>query len=168
MANSIRTNIRTAVKTALKTIIAGNDNGNGWTYNSTIVNNNIGIPPRSIEDMMEFPFINFDFGEERAANAEVGSSLQTGGANKQLLHNSVDAMCDCFMKADDQTLAQDKILADLQALFGQNYSIDNTVFNTIYSRSIPFGVENNNPNCGITVYFRIWYRIYSSNPAISG
>lgn len=162
---TIRRNIMEAVKSALKTIIENNDSGNGYRYHYTITDSNINDRPVSFENMAAFPAINIDFGDESCANDTTGNMLQTGG-NRQLLHLSMECMFDCFLLSDNQSEAQDDMLADLQALFGNNYTIDGAVFNCIYSRSVPFGMQSNSPNCGISVVFKIYYRIYSSNPNV--
>jgi len=59
-------------------------------------------------------------------------------------------------------------LADLQAAFGTDYTIANTVFSCAYKSSTPFGLTLQMPNCGIAVSFIVWYRIYQTNPNISG
>ncbi len=163
---SIKTNIRNAITTRLKLIIAGNDNGYGYTYNNTIRDNNINDRAKSPEQMREFPSINMGWGDELAANADVGKALQTGG-NRQLLHNSTDFAFTCYLKDMDQSLAQENLLADIQAVM-QDYTINDTVFNSVYYSSSPFGLDMDKPNCGIVIIFRIWYRIYQTNPNVTG
>ena len=165
--STIRTTIRDGVKTLLKRIIINNDSGMGYLYQNTLTNNNFADPPASVENMREFPFINIFFGDENCANSDMGAALQTGG-NRQLWHNKFELLLDCYLHSEDQGVAQDRILADLQAVFGNDYTIDNTVFSCAYVSSTPFGIEVQRPNCGISVSFNVWYRIYQTNPNISG
>lgn len=166
--SSVKTNIRTVgIPALLKRIQSGVDSGNGWLYTNTIGANNIGDPPKSPEQMGELPFINLHFGDESCANANTGAALQTGG-NRQLWHNSFDLEMDVFMSAEDVALAQENMLADVLAAFGNDYTIAGTVFSCAYKSSVNFGLETNRPNCGITIVFTVWYRIYQTNPAISG
>jgi hypothetical protein len=164
---TVRTNIRAGVKTVLQRVIAGQSNGYGHTYVNTITAAQCGDRPQSVENMPVFPFVNIDIGTEQCANANSASALQTGG-NRQLWHLSFDLLLDCFMKAEDISAAQDSILADVQAAFGADYTINNTVFSCAYNNSIPFGMESDMPNCGITIMFTVWYRIYQTNPNVSG
>lgn len=159
--SSHRKIIRDEIKTVLKTIIEGNNNGAGYSYINTIHNNCINDPMVAPENMKEFPSINLSLGKEECLNSRAGSQQ---GSNRQLLKNQCDVIFDCFLLDENQSDAQDNILADLQALFGENYSINSKVFNTMYKDSIPFGMKTNQPNCGITIIFTIWYRILSNNP----
>lgn len=172
--SSVRTSIReTGVKSLLKRIIAGQDAGaavgttSGYLFKNTIRDQNIGIPPTSVENMHEFPFVNVFFENEVCANASPPSALQTGG-NRQLWHNTLTLVLDWHLLADDQQLAQDDILADTLAAFGNDYTMNNTVFSCAYASSQPFGTELNKPNCGITIQLNVWYRIFQTNPDVAG
>lgn len=159
--------IRDAVKTVLKRIITNNDAGTGYVYYNTITENHIGSPPRSVERMGEFPFINVYYEDERCANSNASAALQTGG-NRQLWHNTITLVMDCWLVGDNILDEQDKILADIQAAFGNDYTINNSAFSCAYESSSPFGTESNRPSGGITVRFNVWYRIYQTNPALHG
>jgi len=167
--SSIRTHIRdNGIKILLKRIIAGANSGTGYTYVNTIRDQNIGIPVTSVERMREFPFVNVYFDTEDCANSNASAALQTGG-NRQLWHNTIALVLDCWLVgAEDQQLAQDNILADIQAAFGNDYTINNTVFSCAYAGSTPFGTEVNRPDCGITIRMNVWYRIFQTNPGLSG
>jgi len=164
---SARENIREGVQTLLQRIILNNDSGMGYLFQHTLKKNNFSDPPTSIENMREFPFVNIFFGDEVCKNSDIGSALQTGG-NRQLWHNSFDLVMDVYIKNQNVGVAQDRILADLQAVFGNDYTINNTVFACAYKSGTPFGLEIQKPNCGISITFTIWYRIYQTNPNVSG
>jgi hypothetical protein len=165
--STARTNIRNGVKSVLKNIVAGVDSGYGYLYKNTIADNNIGIPPRTVEQMREFPFINIYFDEEICENTNRGNCLQTGG-NRQLWHNQVVLVLDCWITGDDSETIKDDILGDILAVFGNNYTINGTVFECAYSGSVPFGVDSNRPSGGITVKIKLWYDIYQTNPSTLG
>lgn len=167
--SSIRTHIRdSGIKILLKRIITGANSGGGYVYVNTIREQNIGIPVTSVERMKEFPFINVYFDNEVCANSSPPSALQTGG-NRQLWHNATTLILDCWIVgAEDPQLAQENILADILAVFGNDYTINSTVFSCAYESSQPFGTELNRPDCGITIRFDVWYRIFQTNPGLSG
>jgi hypothetical protein len=69
---------------------------------------------------------------------------------------------------DDVLTEQDKILGDIQAAFGNDYTIGGTVFSCAYESAQPFGTETNRPSGGITIRLTVWYRIFQTNPNVSG
>ena len=162
-ASLAKTRIREAIKYGLGTIIAGTPIGD-YTFQSTI--REVCDPPKHPQGFRECIAVNLLFGKDQSAE----SSVMKQGDNQGLLHESFIVTLDCYMNEnDDPALAQDKLLADLQAYFGKYSYIPDaygnaTAFNCIFQDAIPFGLKIQNPNCGITVTFRVWYRIYRSNP----
>lgn len=161
---SIRTKIRDAIQWGLTQITTTN----GYNYTVT----NAYDPPRSLENMSDFPCINIHYGNETATNSQVGSHLVAG--NESLLHNTFSCEFDCVLSdIDDPQLAQDKILADLQKYFGTKHWVPDsdgaaTAFNIIYESSEPWGIHEKRPLTGITVRFNVWYRQVVGNPGVSG
>lgn len=127
-------------------------------------------PPRSIEELEEYPCCNVLIEDGFSQN----SSDTRLGQNQGLLHNSFILAIDCFLQdINDQALAQDRILADVQKYFGINFGIPDsdgyaTAFNCYYESNIPHGIRNTAPNCGILIRFRVWYRQQLINPGQSG
>ena len=163
MSVHVRTNLRETLKYNLGLITTTNG------YNRTI--RDIGDPPKSPENFKEFPAVNIDFGTERAANANPGGHTQYG-ANLWIYENQIDVVMDFFMVAENMSLEQETILADVQKYFGtgHNYAIPtaagvHTVLDFIYIESTPFGLKVNRPNCGIQIIYRAWYRQRGDNPA---
>lgn len=162
MADSALTNIRNAIKFGLTKIDGTGD------YNLDI--KEVGDPPKDIENMSgKLPFVNLDFGPEDNLNKLAGEHFQVG-ANEALLSNRFIFTLDWFMKsANDTRILQEQALADSQRYFGNNYYVPDsggtrTVFNCLYDGSEPFGLERNQPNCGISVRFIVWYRILLTDP----
>jgi hypothetical protein len=126
----------------------------------------VGDPPRAIENMTSFPFINLFMGREVCDNV----SDPTKEGNQAKLFNSFTLRMECFLKeANNIPLAQDNFLGDIQKYFGNNYYIPltgtRTVFNCIYAGSSPFGMLENIPNvCGIDVDLKIYYRQLLTDP----
>ena len=178
--DSIRSQIRQAAIYGLKnriieggTAIRYSDAGN-TTVSSVGYYNSFGDmvfdPPKSWEQIPQFPACNVSMEEEVCAN---GANVQLD-QNQALLHNGFRLRMDCFLNDDnDPALAQDKILHDVQKYFGINYYIPDstgaaTAFNCYYESSDPFGIDKVKPNCGITIYYKVWYRQQLINPAVSG
>jgi len=162
---SIRQKLREAIEYGVKQITVANG------YNYTV--KGAYDPPIGLEQMQEFPSINISYEQETAANADLGSHLQTGG-NEALLHNSFIVQFDCLLSdIENMSDSQDKMLADIQKYFGNYYWIPDsngnaTAFNCIYMSSTPWGVHERKPLTGITVEYLVWYRQYLTNPAVSG
>jgi hypothetical protein len=140
-------------------------------YNSTM--RAVYDPPSEIDSMTDFPSCILEVGNETCENANTGSHLQTGG-NQALLHNQFDFIIHMVLSdANAHALAREKALADVKKYFGTHWNLPNsygeaTAFNCFYVGSDPWGVNAQKLLTGISITFRVWYRHYLSDPAISG
>ena len=137
-------------------------------YYSTI--REVNDPPRNPTTMNRFASVNLTIGREDCANENAGSHLQRG-QNLFRLHNSFVAEMDCYLfDVNNPVQAQEYILADVKKHFSLNYYIPDeasgarTAFNSIYSASLPWGLTIDKPNCGITIWLRVWYREEATDP----
>lgn len=159
----VRTNIREAIKRGLLSIQKGVACGN-YTFKSTVYE--VCDPPKAPNEFKELVAINLFFGDERS----VESALMVQGDNRGMYQMSVDMTLDCFLNSNDEpSLTQEKILADTIAYFGKNYHIPDqygnaTVFQVLYESSSPFGMKIQNPDCGVTINFKVWYRMVRLDP----
>ena len=169
MSQHVRTAIREAVKFGLNTIIKGNTispSSGTYTYNNTI--RNIGDPPKSPNEFKNFPAVNIYLGDENNTKAAITSNAFTFG-NENLLYNSFVLHLDFFIKSNTVALAQENILADVQAYFGTYWNIPDsggtaTAFNSIYKSSEVFGIKGKSPTCGISIDFNVNYRQFAQSP----
>jgi len=159
-------------------IIAGGNairyktSGNTTVYNDAYYNDMKAAyrPSRSFEQMDRYPCCNVVDDEEFC---ETSSNIQLD-QNQALLHNEFRLNITCFLKdTNNQGLAQNKILSDIQTYFGINYHIPDadgskTCFNCYYQSCTKFGIESNVDSCGIEIVYIVWYRQQLTNPRISG
>ena len=127
-------------------------------------------PVRTYEQFDVYPCINVSTENEICDNASDFTIEQ-----QQLrLHNSFILQMVAFLNDNnDPALAEDKILADIQMYFGKNFRIPDsagtaTAFNCYYEGAEPIGTNRTKPNTGIIVKYRVWYRQFSTDPAIAG
>ena len=101
-------------------------------------------------------------------DGDLVQGLSNPSRNRILVEHELDGTYALRPIAESEKVkAFPKLLADLQAMMA-DYTVNNTVFNSAYYSSTPFGLDLNQPNCGIVVTFRIWYRIYQTNPNVTG
>jgi len=155
MSDTVRTKLREAIKWNLQQIATSGG------YRSTIYK--VYDPPRAISALGEFPSANVSWGREERTNEHING-------NNELLDIRFEVQVDVFIsESDDPALAQDKMIADIQQRFGQNWYIqgsdgERTAFNCLFAASEPFGIEGQKPNCGVSVMIEVWYRIKLTNP----
>ncbi len=127
-------------------------------------------PIRQRGNMEEFPACNVKIEDEFCDNV---SNVQMD-QNQALLHNSFILSIDCFLNnTNDPALEEDRVLGDIQKYFGINYTIPDengygTAFNCYYDSSVSHGIETNEPEGGILIRYRIWYRQELTEPEQSG
>lgn len=127
-------------------------------------------PPTSIDKMKDFPQCNVFMEDEFCTNVDNVQQDQ----NESKLHNSFTLVLDCVStNVNDPALTQDRMLSDIQTYFGINYYIPDsnkakTAFNCYYESSSPWSTTENKPRTGITIRYRVWYRQFLSNPAVTG
>ena len=160
---SIKLNIREAFSYNLGLITE--DNG----YNTTI--RRVFDPPVDYERIDDFPAINVHIDEDDIINANDNMLAVGGNRPKQLgIYNII---MDCFFMSENNPQDdQDKILADIQEMFGVNFHVNDsngnkTAFMVLYAYSEPFGIRNKSPLYGITVAYRVWYRQLLTNPVVA-
>lgn len=153
--NPARTNLRAAIKWNLEQILVAN----GYSVNVRRVYD----PPRNMAKMSEYPAINLIWGVEDMTSEHIMG-------NQQLYDNAITATFDCFLhNVNDPIAEQDKLLADVQKIFGNNHPVtgeDNvrTAFVCHYMGAEPFGTETEKPNSGISITFKFYYRIKVKDP----
>lgn len=125
-------------------------------------------PPRNFEKFQEYPSCNVFVENDASFNSDNTQLDQNQGK----LLNAQILSFDCIhTDTNNQSVARDRMLADLQTYFGINYYIPDlngaqTAFNVYYDSSIPFMTEGNNPKVGITVRFKVWYNQTLINPRV--
>jgi hypothetical protein len=154
--DSVKTKIRSALKACIKEItVAG-----GYNYSFTDVFD----PAINMEQMSTYPTVNILYDEER----RLGDRYKIG--NNPLYDIMLPVQLDVFLNdVNDTSLAQDKVLADIQKYFGYNYYCkpsggDRTLFELIWLSDTPWGTEREVPNCGISIVFELYYSIQVHNP----
>jgi hypothetical protein len=153
------TPVRLALRRALKKCLLEITTTAGY-YNTI---KKVYDPPMNLESMKEFPAVNILIGREE----RLGESYISNNSKMDL---RLQVTFDCFLHRQlYPTFAQDRILADIQRYFGNNYYIKpagefRTAFNCLYLNSIPWGTEEERPQCGISIEFDIWYSIVINNP----
>jgi len=154
---SVRTNLRTAIKAKLLTIKTSNG------YNSTVAQ--VYDPPQDIERMVDFPSINIYWDKEDRIDREIQG-------NNQLYNLRMVAQLYCILHdTNDLPLAQDKLLADIQRMVGNNHYVPDangnaTAFNVVYLGATPYGPAEGTPNGGIIVEVEIFYSVNVKNPDV--
>lgn len=152
---SARTDLRTAVAACIKEMTS--DAGYNFSYL------HVYDPPLNIEKMTEFPVVNLSWGTERRLNTHLVS-------NYSCLDLAILMQVDVFLsEADDQSTEIDKVIADFQRYFGANFYVrpageNRTAFNCLYLSATPWGTEVQNPACGVSLEFELWYSIRLTNP----
>lgn len=174
----VRSRIRQAVLYGLRNrIISGNPTVRySNSGNSTVSNEGYYLtvrdafdPPRSIDQMSNFPAINVFCASESCEDTS-NTQIQQ---NTFLLSNSFILRLECFIhNENDPALECDKLLADLQRYFGTNYFIPDSTGNATamtiyYSGHEIMGTETTRPNIYMNVEFKVWYRQRSDNPTVS-
>jgi hypothetical protein len=155
--SSARTNLRAAFMACIKEITTSA----GYNYNFLHVFD----PPINMENMTEFPVVNLLWGQERRLNTHLMG-------NDPLLDLAITLQLDVFLNDyNDQSLAIDKAIADIQKYFGLNYYVkpasgSRTVFNCMYLSATPWGTEVQAPNCGVSIELEVWYSIRLNNPDV--
>ncbi len=172
---SVYTNIRQAAKYGIENYINPSlkgirylSSGNEIAYDDAYYYNWVSAfdPPRTYEKILEYPSCNIYVNNDLAFNRD-NTQLEQ---NRAKLSNMCMLNFDCLHDdMNNQSLARDKMLADLQTYFGLNYIIPTsagaqTCFNCYYDSSVPFLTEENSPRVGITVTFKVWYNITLINP----
>ena len=173
--NPVYTNIRTAaiygIENRINPALAGiryADSGNVTVHTNAYYYNWVRAfdPPRSFEQFQEYPSCNVYVDSDISFNRD---NLQLD-QNKAQLSNMFLLNFDCIhTDINNQSLARDKMLADLQTYFGLNYYIPDstgaqTAFLCYYDSSEPFMTEGTKPKIGITVRFKVWYNFTLTNP----
>jgi len=173
--NPIRSQIRDAVLYALRNRIIGGGIAIRYSSEGNTTVSDAGYyhtirhafdPPRTFEQMQEFPCANVYIDAESCENA---ANVQID-QNQAALHNSFTLVMEiCINETNNPALIQDQILADIQKYFGINYFIPDsagnaTCFNCYYLSSDPWGTDRTRPNCGITVNYIVWYRQKLTDP----
>jgi len=124
--------------------------------------------PITYEAATGFPFINMFIDHEDCSTGSDSRLDQNSG----MLHNKFSLRLEVFLNTNtNQSYLMDTILADLQRYFGINYYIPDsegnaTCMNCYYSGSDRWSLDINNPICGITVLFDVWYRQKLIDPTI--
>ena len=158
----VKTNIRNAIKLGLNSIVKGNPCGL-YTFKNTV--RLVCDPPQSPVSFAEIPAINLFFGKETTSEQTINN-----GDNRGLLDQTFEAVMDCYLNdADNPALAQESILADIQAYFGLNYWIpdqygNKTVHNCLVTSAEPFGLKLQNPTCMMSITLKVRYRLSRTNP----
>lgn len=158
MADTVLTAMRKAVKYQLQQILITN----GYLSSVQEVND----PPKSMESMVKFPCVNILWPRE------TNRSEQRIAGNNPLIDIESVVQFDFFISnINDPMLVIDKLIADVQKLFGTNFEITGstgarTVFNCLYEGHERWGTDRTNPNFGVSIYLKIWYRISLTNPTL--
>jgi len=127
-------------------------------------------PPRGYEDFDEFPCFNIAAEGEECENAFDPNK----GQQSQRLKIGTTLLITAFISDNnDPALAQDKLLADVQRYFGNNFTIPDEdgvglALSCYYLGSTPFGTGQAQPNVGIEINYQIWYRQFLTDPAKAG
>jgi hypothetical protein len=138
-------------------------------YNYTI--KKIYDPPVGIDEMYDYPSVNIEEESESCANQQ--THVQTGG-NEAALLNSFGVRFDCIVQStENPRQARNKIIADIQKYFGNNWNIPDTTgaataFNCFYSGCTPWGLHDTKPLTGISILYTIWYKQKLTDPAKMG
>jgi hypothetical protein len=174
----VRSKIRQAVIYALKNRIKSGDQTIKYEPTGNKVVSNEGYylsikdvfdPPKSFEQMIDFPSANVFFASENCADVS-NTQIQQ---NTSLISNSFTLRVEYFVhNENDPALECDKLLADLQRYFGTNYSIPDengnaTALTIYYSGHEVFGTETTRPNAYLNVEFKVWYRQRTNDPTKS-
>ena len=164
MADLVRTKIRKAIAYQLHTIEAGASNRYGYSYRTTIAS--VFDPPVSMEKMQNFPCVNLYW------RRESDNSDRLSG-NNQLFDLVLSAQLHCFsLSTEDPESAADNIIGDVQALFGDNFTIPDstgaaTAFVCYYKGAESFITEAAVPRVVTVIDMDVRYRIRVNQPEIS-
>ena len=127
-------------------------------------------PPRSIEQIKEFPSCNVSINDDFSNNFED----LTIGQNQGKSHNNFALFLSCISSdINNPALTQDKMLHDIQKYFGINYYIPDstgaqTCFDCNYESSNRWSTEGNRPRTGIDIIIRVRYRYRLTDPTLIG
>ena len=153
---SVRQRLRESIIYNLKQITIANG------YTSTV--KRVYDPPVSMENMRDYPSINIHWGRE---DREPDIHLQ---GNNSLVNCRFFLTIDAFLYTrNDPAQEQDKIIADVQKMIGDNFYLvdelgNRTAFNALYSGSSVWGTDTTKPNCGASIELEIWYTYVLNNP----
>ena len=153
--STVRTALRQAVKFGIEQITIAN----GYRTKVKMVND----PWVPDNKMQEFPNVNLYWGREERLGSRIAG-------NNPLLDMRMTCTISCHLAStNDPVTRQDKMLADVQQYFGNNFYIpdssgNRTIFNCVYLSSEPWGGDPNKPTCGIDIELEIFYRINLKNP----
>lgn len=174
----IRSRIRQAVLYALKNRIKSGGQGLRYTPTGNELVSDEGYylsiknaydPPRSFEQMPEFPSVNV-FCTSETCEDTTNTQIQQ---NTSLLSNSFTLRLECFIHNENNpALECDKLIADIQRYFGINYHIPDengnaTAMTIYYSGHEVSGTETTRPNIYVAIDFRVWYRQRTTDPTKS-
>jgi hypothetical protein len=153
--SSARTKLRDAIKACVKEMIVAV----GYNYSYIDVND----PPMNMEKMTRFPAVNILYGTERRQGDRYMG-------NNPTLDIFLPVQFDVFInEISNTTLAQDKVIADFQKYFGENYYVkpvagDRTAFNCIWLANTIWGTQVEKPSCGVSIDFEFFYSIKLNDP----
>ena len=166
----ILTSMRASLIYNLGTIVTGHTitkpDGSLYTYKRTL--NDIPDTPKSVENAKEFPLCNTYYGKDQCNNGRAGI-LQTTGQNRQILENFFPIQLDIWGIDNDVNLFYEDFLADLQALFGNNYQLVDAngipwIYTCLYSWSERFALTITRPSVAMSATFDVHYRMRREDP----
>ena len=80
------------------------------------------------------------------------------------MENDLEITIVVFDTTPEVNIRLENILADIQALLGNNYSINGSVMTCIYQESEMWNLNSVRPNCAMNILFDSHYRQYRGNP----
>ena len=154
--SSVRTNLRNGLKACVQEMTTAG--GYNFTYTQVF------DPPINMEQMTVYPTVNILYGQERRQNNRYRSG------NDAVFDLLLPVQFNVFINENNNiSLAQDKVLADFQKYFGNNYYVkpatgSRTLFEIAYLSCVVWGTEREVPNCGLSIDFEAYYSIRVNNP----